>query len=82
MSKCVIKANDMSPQMSKFATKVGIEALQAAQTEQVRVTLAVSTCPKMFFFFGRCSPATLPCLPAPFFCSFGLRFDKQETCMH
>lgn len=34
--KCVIKANDMNPQMSKFATKVGVEALQSAQTEQVR----------------------------------------------
>jgi hypothetical protein len=33
--KCVIKANDMTPQMSKFATKVGVEALQEAQTEQV-----------------------------------------------
>merc|ERR1712166_181843 len=32
--KCVIKANDMNPQMSKFATKVGVEALQSAQTEQ------------------------------------------------
>jgi len=38
--KCVIKANDMTPQMSNFATKVGVEALQAAQTEQV-----------CFFFF-------------------------------
>ena len=37
MSKVVIKANDMSPQMSKFATKVGVEALQNAQTEQVGI---------------------------------------------
>ena len=67
MSKCVIKANDMSPQMSKFATKVGIEALQAAQTEQVRVTLALSTLFPRCFSFGRCSPATLPaCLPLSF----------------
>ena len=34
--KCVIKANDMSPQMAKFATNVGVEALLEAQTEQVR----------------------------------------------
>ena len=33
--KCVIKASDMSPQMSKFATKVGTEALLEAQTETV-----------------------------------------------
>lgn len=33
--KCVIKASDMSPQMSKFATKVGVEALLEAQTETV-----------------------------------------------
>ena len=76
MSKCVIKANDMSPQMSKFATKVGIEALQAAQTEQVRVTLAVSTCPKMFFFLVVARQQHYPaCLPL----SFVLVFIVQQT---
>ena len=45
--KCVIKANDMSPQMSKFATKVGVEALQSAQTEQVRPAMRM----KPFFSF-------------------------------
>ena len=37
--KCVIKASDMSPQMSKFATKVGVEALLEAQTETVSTFL-------------------------------------------
>lgn len=80
MSKCVIKANDMSPQMSKFATKVGIEALQAAQTEQVRVTLAVSTYPKKFFFWSLLASNTT-CLPAPFFCSCVHRpTNKKPVC--
>lgn len=79
MSKCVIKANDMTPQMSKFATKVGIEALQAAQTEQVRVTLAFSTLfPRCFFFWSLLASNTTR-LPAPFFCSVVLLFFVRQT---
>ena len=42
MGKVVIKANDMTAKMTKFATKVGVDALRNAQTEQVRV--GASTC--------------------------------------
>ena len=81
MSKCVIKANDMSPQMSKFATKVGIEALQAAQTEQVRVTLAVSTCPKMFFFLVVARQQHYPaCLPLSFVLVVFDSTNKKPVC--
>jgi hypothetical protein len=81
MSKCVIKANDMSPQMSKFATKVGIEALQAAQTEQVRVTLAVSTCPKMFFFLVVARQQHyLPACPFLLFLWSSIRQTRKPVC--